>query len=131
MTLKSAEIKASGQPVGVPPQEVVMSSDVRPEDEDYKSRVREALDVLENYTTKDGKIDATKLTRRIAALEAELYRDNLCNVCAGDPASVNNCICGGTGTIHGEAQGLREYILKLEAELATAIQAGGCDEDER
>ena len=36
-----------------------------------KERIRAALDILQNYVGEDGKIDATKLTTRITALEAE------------------------------------------------------------
>lgn len=37
----------------------------------YKARVREALDVLQNYVGDDGKINATKLTQEIKRLHAE------------------------------------------------------------
>lgn len=39
--------------------------------QDYKTRVREALDVLENYVGDDGKINATKMTQEIKRLQAE------------------------------------------------------------
>ena len=40
--------------------------------EAIKARMRSALDVLENYVDDDGKINATKLTQRIAELESQL-----------------------------------------------------------
>lgn len=53
-----------------------MSTDRNPESpeekEATKQRMRAALDVLQQYTTAEGKIDATKLTQRIAALERDL-----------------------------------------------------------
>lgn len=36
-----------------------------------KERIRDALDVLQNYMTEDGRIDATKMTREIRQLKEE------------------------------------------------------------
>ena len=50
------------------------------------------------------------------ALDAE--KPDPCSVCAGDPSSVENCICGGGGTIGDELHGFRLYCYELETKLA-------------
>ena len=52
------------------------------------------------------------LRERIVELEKQL----ICNTCAGKPISGKPCICGGTGTIHGEVQGLREACFNFRGE---------------
>lgn len=44
-----------------------------------------------------------------------------CNTCAGvPPASGLVCICGGTGRIEDEIQGLRKHAFDLERKLDTS-----------
>ena len=51
-----------------------MSEPTAAEKDATKARMRAALDVLQNYTTEDGRLDATKLTQRIRELEADNER---------------------------------------------------------
>ena len=39
-----------------------------------------------------------------------------CSVCAGQgkPISGKPCVCGGTGTIYGELQGIRRELIKAD-----------------
>jgi hypothetical protein len=51
-------------------------SEQQPDPEGQKARIRAALDLLENYVGKDGKIDATKLTSELLALRRPLAKAN-------------------------------------------------------
>lgn len=42
--------------------------------EETKERIRAALDILGRFTDADGKLNATKMSRRIRELEAEVAR---------------------------------------------------------
>lgn len=45
-----------------------------------------------------------------------------CSVCAGTgkPVSKRPCVCGGSGTIHGEMEGLRQELLASQSRLDKA-----------
>lgn len=48
--------------------------------------------------------------------------DELCGVCVGKPLpNGKECVCGGTRTLYGEAQGLRERLLELEIALGSFV----------
>lgn len=60
--------------------------------------------------------------------------DELCGVCNGKPLTDNRqCICGGTGTLYGEAQGLRKRVVELEIALGYFVnlppQVSSCFEE--
>jgi hypothetical protein len=44
---------------------------------------------------------------------------NICGVCVGNPLTDRPCICGGTGTMDGELQGLRERLYDVDQEIAS------------
>ena len=55
--------------------------------------------------------------KRIAELQAQLADGYVCDVCAGDPTSVENCACNGTGQMHETVVTLRKTIFELEAQV--------------
>ena len=59
-------------------------------------------------------------SREVRSLEqqlAEAQAAALCSVCVGSPISDKPCICGGTGKVTDEAQGLREALYNAQAEI--------------
>lgn len=53
-----------------------MSEPTETDKENDKAWIRSALDILENYMSSDGKIDATKLTQELTTLRAQLEEAN-------------------------------------------------------
>ena len=58
-----------------------------------KARIRAALDILQNYTDADGKLNATKLTSHIRDLEARLAEAERLLRLARDPVTVDTPAC--------------------------------------
>ena len=92
----------------------------------YKARVREALDVLQNYVGDDGKINATKLTQEIKRLRAEnavllAERDALRaerDALRGALEKAREALDNAQGNINPE----RSFADELEAEVSSALE---------
>ncbi len=87
----------------------------------YKARVREALDVLQNYVGDDGKINATKLTQEIKRLHAEnatlLAERDALQAEVDELKVVAKCASEQQDSLFSEARTLNERADKLEEAL--------------
>ena len=58
-----------------------------------------------------------KALKRAEKAEAQVDRVNVCDVCGGDPSSVDNCACNGTGQMHETVVTLRQTIFELQEQV--------------